>query len=878
MQTSAIYGYASQVLRLIQEEKPEYLAVVKDLPGPTFRHEMYDKYKANRKPMPDELRAQLPYVDEFLDALGAAQLSYEGMEADDVIGTIAREAESEGIQTYIMTKDKDLMQIVGSHIFLYEPGARNQPATVKGPKEVREKFGVNPEQMVDLLALMGDSADNIPGVAKVGPKTAANLLEMYGSLDGIYENVDNISKKGLRQNLKDGKENAYLSRDLVVLNCNIPLKEKLAELKYKAPQPKKLNEFLVEMEMQSLLGFVPKGQNADVKVEEKAQAKKSFSWELVNSEEKLHKLLAQLQKADIIAVDTETTGLDVITAELVGFCLATNGQSGFYLPVGHKTGQNLSLEMAVKALKPILAGGDKTLIFHNAKYDLAILEKYGLELGGLPEGKLVDTLMAAYLENPGSRGLGLDALCEKYFAHNMIPIEELIGKKGKNQISFAEVELDKAAEYGAEDAIYTYKLYEYYSKKFKGKIEWELLIKDEIPLMLSIMSLEKNGICVNKDALASLSEEMEKEIAQREKNIFEMAGEEFNINSTQKLGEILFEKLKLKASKKTKTGYSTDASVLQGLLGEHPIIENLLDYREFTKLKNTYIDVLPGLVHPKTGRIHTSFSQTIAATGRLSSINPNLQNIPIRTDWGKKIRASFIPENKDKLLLAADYSQIELRVLAHLSEDEALMAAYQNGLDIHTQTASALYKVEEDKVTSDMRRSAKVVNFGVLYGMGPGRLSRELSIERKEASAFIENYFEKYSGVQKFIDNTIVKARNDGYVATITGRKRYLPDLASSNRMHKENSERIAVNTPIQGTAADIIKKAMVQLNHALKKSNLDCKMLLQVHDELVFEVAKEDVEESSKLISQIMENSIKLNVPLVVEIGSGTNWLLAHG
>ncbi len=882
--TSALYGYVSQILRLIENEKPTHLAIVQDLPKPTFRHKMYKEYKAQRKPMPEELRSQLPLIQEFLDLAGLPSLSREGFEADDLMGTLAVRGEKEGYEVYIFTKDKDMMQVVSDSVFMFEPGVRGQPALVRGPKEVEAKFNVKPEQIVDLLSLMGDAADNIPGVSKVGPKTAATLLKTYGTLERLYENVDNITKKGLRTNLKNDEEMAYLSKRLVQLDCDVEIDSSLEDLAYHPIPVASIEEFLKHWELNSLLGHLPKG--GGVPVTSVKSEKKKAVYQLLTIENQ-KEFVAELEKARVISLDTETTGLDSLVAELVGLCVSTREATGWYVPLGHvvlneseefvKAPENFDLENLKILIQPILKS-EKQFVFHHAKYDLPILERYGLAPENTSPKTISDTLIAYHIMNPGARGLSLDDLAKKFFDHEMIPIEGLIGKKGKNQKNFSQVPVAEACEYGAEDADITLRLWQRVAPELKNRGQEEMYYGQEIALLSVLQRMEQKGISLNAKRLQELSVEMAKEIERLEKSIYQLAQKEFNISSPQQMSVVLFEELKLKPGKKTKTGFSTDISVLQGLRGEHEIIKYLIEYRELVKLKNTYVDVLPTLVHERTGRIHTSYSQTIAATGRLSSINPNLQNIPIRTEQGRQIRASFVPRSKDYVLLSADYSQIELRVLAHLSGDEGLNEAYQKGVDIHTRTASALYQVSESDVTSEMRRSAKVVNFGVLYGMGPQRLSRELEIPRSEASGFIEKYFERFGHVKAYMKETVDQARKMGYVETISGRRRYLPDLASDNRMVKENAERMAVNTPIQGSAADLIKKAMIEIDGLLAHSSIDCDMLLQVHDELVFEVAKSDVERATLLIKRAMENAMTFSVPLVVEIGIGDTWLESHG
>ncbi|MEO6095152.1 MAG: DNA polymerase I [Fibrobacteria bacterium] len=943
-ETSAIFGFASHTLRLIKECEPTHIAFVKDLPKKTFRHALYKEYKAHRKPMPDSLQSQLPLIDKFVDTVGLRTVCLEGYEADDVMGTLACQARDRGMKVYIVTRDKDMMQLVDDNIFLFDLGKARLDSLVVGAKEVKEKMGVDPAHIIDYLSLLGDASDNVPGVAKIGPKTAVELIDTYGSLDRIYQFVDNIPKKGTRENLKADRENAFLSRQLVTLDCKLELPLGIDDLRYAGIAAEATSAFLAEWEFKSLLKLVPgssttsvaaarlkvvnspagsaadadpnvgdaallaasgtasAGELADAIAESSAAHANPgppLRYELIDTPESLEALAERLRQAPVLAVDSETTDLDTKVAELVGVCLSVESHAGYYIPVGHKEGRNLPLEAVRKALKPILDDPSRRLVFHNAKYDLPVLARHGLLPEGLGRpGKLVDTMVAAYLSNPGERQLSLDDLSQRHFGHVMIPIEDLIGMGGKGgkggkdgeggkggkggrgsankQKNFSETSIADACRYGAEDADITFRLWEIYEKDLKEKDLLDLFFEMEMALVPVLLAMEGKGVGLDVDALKVLSGRLTLEIAELEKDIQGLAGEEFNIGSPTQLQVILFEKLGLKPGKKTKTGYSTDADVLSKLEGEHDIIAKLLDHRESTKLLNTYIEALPTMVHPLTGRVHTSYSQVIAATGRLSSINPNLQNIPIRTESGRLIRKCFIP-SPGRLLLCADYSQIELRLLAHLSGDPALRDAYRQGLDIHTRTAASLYKVPEDKVTSDMRRSAKVVNFGVLYGMGSGRLAAQLKIPRSEAAAFIENYFATFAQVDAYITGTVDKGRSLGYVQTLAGRRRYLPDLLSDNRMMKENAERIAANTPIQGSAADLIKIAMIRIQQELDTGSLKCDMLLQVHDELVFEVDPSDLQAATAMIKREMEGAMELDVPLVVEFGSGGNWLAAH-
>ena len=882
-ETSALFGFAQHTLRLLAERKPDYIAFVKDLKGPTIRHEMDENYKAQRAPMPDGLQSQLPLIDAFVEKSGLRTISLKGYEADDVMATLATQACAGGWTTYIVTRDKDMMQLVNDRIFLFELGKAGEPSQVIGVDKVKEKWGVGPESIQDLLSIMGDSSDNIPGVPGVGPKGAVDLLNTYGTLENLYKNAENISKKGLREKILAGKESALLSKKLVQLHCELELPLTLEDLACPGINEEALKEMLLEYELKSLVKLIaaancgPGETPEELSIEEPQAKRVDAAYTLVNTLEALDTMVADLAKHKTLAVDTETTSLDNKIAKLVGLCLSVTPHTGYYVAVGHDEGPNLPLEAVQKALLPLLEDADRVLVFHNAKYDAPILGRHGLLPSdwGRP-GKVADTMIAAFLCNSGSREISLDDLALKHFGHTMIPIVELIGK-GKNQKSFAETPQDKACEYGAEDADYTLQLWRHYAAELKEKKQEELFNTIEMPLLPVLAGMEGRGVIINVAGLGDLSVDLQREIERLELEIHGMAGRAFNIASPTQLQQILFEDLGLKGGKKTKTGYSTDASVLEKLEDAHPIVRAILDYREVAKLRSTYVETLPTLINPASGRVHTTYSQVIAATGRLSSINPNLQNIPIRSELGKKIRKCFVAA-PGKVLLCAYYSQIELRMLAHLSGDPALTQAYRDGVDIHARTAAALYGVLEGEVTSEMRRASKVVNFGVLYGMGAHRLSGQLHIPYGDAKRFIENYFATFSSVESYLAKTVQDGRRQGYVETIGGRRRYLPDLLSDNRVFKENAERIAGNTPIQGSAADLIKIAMIRIHDRLEKGSLPCAMLLQVHDELVFEVDEDRVDEAAALVKHEMEHAMDLTVPLVADIGYGKDWVEAKG
>ncbi len=894
-ETSALFGFAQHTLRLLAERKPDYIAFVKDLKGPTIRHEMDANYKAHRKPMPDGLQSQLPLIDAFVDKSGLRTVSLPGYEADDVMATLATQACARGWDTFLVTRDKDMMQLVNDCIYLFELGKQNEPSQVIDAACVKEKWGVAPDRIRDLLSIMGDSSDNVPGVAGIGPKGAIELLETYGTLEGVLRNKGSIAKKGLREKIIAHEADARLSMELVTLHCDLTLPVSLDDLACPGVNEDGLKEILLEYELRSLVKLIPAaGGKGPVVPEgvEAAEARRAGAPEydtepgmsgastrgtyvLVNSEEGLGAMLTDLAAHKTWAIDTETTGLDNRTAGLVGLCLSGEPGKGYYVAVGHAEGPNLAPDKLGEALLPLLEESDRQLVFHNARYDVTILRRHGLLPANWDRpGKLVDTMIAAFLCNSGSREISLDSLALKHFGHTMIPIENLIGK-GRNQKSFADAPQDQACEYGAEDADFTLRLWQVLEKELEDKRQTQLFRTMEMPLLPVLIGMEDKGILVDKTRLHDLSEAMKHEVDRLESEIHDHAGRVFNVASPVQLQQVLFVDLGLQTGKKTKTGFSTDAAVLERLEGEHPIVGSVLEYREVSKLRSTYAETLPGLIRPDTGRVHTTYSQVIAATGRLSSVNPNLQNIPIRTELGRKIRGCFVAA-PGKVFLCADYSQIELRMLAHLSGDPALREAYRQNLDIHARTAAALYGVPEDAVTADMRRAAKVVNFGVLYGMGAHRLAGQLKITYAEAKRFIDNYFATYERVGAYITETVSQGRARGYVETISGRRRYIPELLSDNRVLRENAERIAANTPIQGSAADLIKIAMIRLHDKLRDGALPCAMLLQVHDELVFEVDQAAVTEASHLVKQEMEQAMTLSVPLIAEVGIGKTWVEA--
>lgn len=908
---SMMHGYWGAVLRILAKHKPTHFAIARDVAHTkTFRHDLYPDYKANRGPMPEEMAAQMPLLGESMEASGIPLLSEPGYEADDVMASVATAAVEAGFDhVLILSKDKDMSQIVSDKIHLFHL-TKGADGIDFGPDQVVEKYGLPPEKIRDYLALMGDASDNVPGVPKVGPKTAIQLLNDFGDMDNLYANLDKVTKKGLHDNLEQNREKAFLSRELVTLQTKRAYSGSLSALEYNGIHVDTLAEIFKEHEINSLLrllekvpgkaGFVHDGDNQQGKFPEPAEGNLNGiptdvlpTYICVDSAEKFQQMKAEFAAATEIGVDTETDGLDSMACNLVGLCLAAASEDGsvpkgYYVPLAHTDDIGFPVgnfdSAAVKdwfltfwdeSCEVVDGKHRRTFVFHNAKFDLHVLSRaFGLSIPQIEKARIVDTLIAAWMLSPGQTGLGLDNQVMQRLNHEMIPIENLIGR-GKNQIPFNRVAVKDAAEYGAEDAVYTLRLWRPLLQELQ-KMDYEkFFYSQEMPLLKVLYQMEGVGAYVDTAVLKNLEVELAGRIEKLEKEICDMAGLEFNIGSPKQLGEVLFDTLGLPEIKKR----STDAAVLEELSvsAPHPIVFAIIEYRELKKMQSTYVSVLPTLVNPKTKRIHTSFIQWGTATGRLSSRDPNLQNIPVRSDLGKKIRAAFVPENPDNVILAVDYSQIELRMLAHLSGDPALIESYKEGIDIHARTAAAIYGVELDAVTADMRRDAKVVNFGILYGMTAFRLSRDLKIPMAQARDFITGYFGMYQGVQKFIDDTKAYAHKNGYVETLSGRRRYIAGIDSSDRMESQMAERMAVNTPVQGSAADLIKIAMIRIQERINRENLPLKMMLQVHDELVFECPKDRLEELSSMVKAEMEGAMELRVPLVASVGSGENWLLAH-
>ena len=871
--TSAIYGFTQSLIKILQEEKPDYIAVVFDSKEPTFRHKRYPEYKATRDKMPEEMIDQYPRVLEVVKSFNIPILEVEGYEADDVMGTLAKQAEKAGIETYLVTGDKDFMQLLSPSIKMYNirPG---KEVSIIDEEYLKQELGLTPSQVVDFLALMGDSSDNVPGVPRVGEKTAKELLKTFGSIESIYANLDKVTRNAVRESLRDNRTLADLSRELVTIDVNVPLKVSIEDLKAHPFDREKVMSLFEELEFKTLLDRLLETGSAPA-TDYDAQKQQ---YHLVNTPSALNDLTHQLAQKEFFVFDTETTGLDTFDSDVIGISLSWKENEAYYIPISG-IGQTLTEQSVKEALKPIFENPSIRKGGQNIKFDGLMLWQHGIELKGID----FDTMIASYLINPEGRQNNLTALAEKYLQYRMIPIEQLIGKKGKKQKSMEELPVEMVYPYACEDADITYRLTTILQKKLQ-EVEMEALFHQvEMPLVEVLLQVEKNGVSLDVEFLGEMSKELEGEAKKLEQEIYQLAGVEFNINSPQQLGQVLFDKLKIQEElggrkpKRTPTGqYATSESVLQKY-SAHPVVDKILEFRKVMKLKSTYVDALPRLISSRTGRLHTSFNQTIAATGRLSSSDPNLQNIPIRDERGRKIRRAFIPANPSDFILSADYSQVELRIMAHLSGDPALKEAFERGEDIHSTTAAAIFDVPLSQVTPEHRRKAKEVNFGIIYGISRYGLASRLNISNEEAEQIISNYFARFPEVNHYIIHVIAFAQKNGYVTTILNRRRYIPEINSRNATVKQNAERVAINTTIQGSAADLIKLAMINIHKRLQQENLRSKMILQVHDELVFEVPAEEVDIISQLVKHEMENAIHLKVPLKVDVGIGKNWLEAH-
>lgn len=894
--TSAVYGFVTTLLEVIESHKPTHIAVVFDPPGPTFRHNEYEPYKANRESMPEDIRQSLPYIKDIIDALNVTRVEVPGFEADDVVGTMARIAEEDGFEVFMMTPDKDYCQLVTSNAKLYKPKRSGKDAEIWGIQEVCENFMIdNPLQVIDVLGLMGDASDNIPGAPGIGEKTAKKLIAKYKSIENLYEKIDELSGKQ-KESLVEFREQVMLSKHLVTIDRFVPLEVTSDSLILKEADMGKIRPVFEELEFRTLLekynsseetvqASVPVVQSGPIQgnlfdsnpgtLFQPESNLKSIDTEkpdyiLVDTDDLLNELIQSMMENKPFCFDTETTGLDTITADLIGIAFCNQKKKAYFLPFPSNRKEALKL---IKKIEPVFqTSGLK--IGQNLKYDIQILKSYGLSV----EEPLFDTMIAHYLVQPEYRH-NLDYLAEKYLGYKTVSIEELIGKKGKGQRNMSTVPIDRLKDYACEDADITFQLMELLNAELESNGLKKLFEEIEMPLMPVLSDMELRGVSLNSEALIAYGKELTNDLISLEQSIYQDAGQEFNISSPKQLGIILFEKLKIDpGAKKTKTKqYSTGEEVLVQLKDKHPLVEKILDFRSLKKLLSTYIEALPRLVHPKTNKIHTSFNQTRVATGRLSSDNPNLQNIPIKEAKGREIRKAFIPDGKDQVFLSADYSQVELRLMAHMSGDENLIEAFINGEDIHTATAAKIFSVKPGDVTREMRNSAKTANFGIIYGISAFGLSQRLNIKRTDAKDIIDSYFNSYVKVKTYMDACIAEARQRGYVETIFGRRRYLNDINSRNATVRGLAERNAINAPIQGSAADVIKIAMIRIQKRIKQLNLKSSMLMQVHDELNFNVYNDELEQMKDIVVYEMENAVKLKVPLLVELGVGENWLEAH-
>lgn len=897
--TSAVYGFVTFLNRILTQEAPDYIAVVFDTGAPTFRHKEYKEYKATRQKMPEDLFSQLAIIKDVVNAYKIPVLEMDGYEADDIIGTLAKQAESEGALSFLVTPDKDFMQLISKKTKMYKPGRQGNDVEIVDIEGVKQKFGVAPEKVIEVLGLIGDTSDNVPGVPGVGEKTAIPLIQEYGSIDNLYKNIAKVAQKGLRQKLETNKELAFLSKRLVTIDTGVPLNIDFHSLKAADPDFPRLKALFAELEFRSILQSVPKlsvpktastPPDLDFPPPEEILTditSDQHSYTLITDLKALKQLCTRLKNSKQFVFDTETTSTDSLNAELVGVSISIEPREAYFIavrsisaasqselfgkPKTAEEGKGLTIEETIGCLKPLMENPRLKKIGHNIKYDVLVLSQYGIWTKGID----FDTMIASYILRADGRH-NLDALAKEHLQYKKVSFSDLTGA-GKDQKPIREVALQSLCDYSCEDADMTLRLYDLLQAKLSEQGMMKLCSDVEFRLIPVLSAMESAGIAIDVDYLKKMSKELELLLNTLVEEIHGYAGVAFNINSTQQLGEILFNKLNLPTQKKTKTGFSTDVGVLEALRHGHPIIEKLLEYRQLSKLKSTYVDALPALINPRTGRVHTSFNQTVAATGRLSSSDPNLQNIPIRTEIGRSIRKAFIPGNKSDLILSADYSQIELRVMAHISGDEGMGDAFRNNEDIHATTAAKVFGVDQKDVSKDMRRKAKEVNFGIMYGIGPFGLASRLEIPQSEAKEIIARYFERFPKVKQYINDTITSAHSSGYVETLLGRRRFLPEINSSNQNIRQNAERQAINMPIQGTAADMIKLAMIHIDEAFSAKGLESRMLVQVHDELVFELKKSEEKEVRSLVTKHMKQSLKLNVPLEIEIGIGKNWLEAH-
>lgn len=857
MPTNAIYGFTQMLIKILKDYKPFYLAMVLDAPGPTFRHVVYEPYKSNRPHMPDDLSIQIPYIKEITKAFRIPILEKLGYEADDIIGTLVSKFKTE-TDIVIVSGDKDMLQLISEDVTILDT-MKNR---IYNQNEVEQKFEVKPPQLVDVFALSGDTSDNVPGVPGIGEKTAIKLIKEFNNIDNLFKNLEKIESKKIRENLKKYQEQALLSKELVKICTDVPLSVNLKELCIKTPDYESLKEIFKELDFNKLAKeILPRRVISDI------------DYHLINNLEDVGKLVKNIREAGEFSLNLETTSTSPMLAELIGLSISFKEHQAFYLPFAHKNSAipQLEINSVLSLLKPIFEDESIKIYGHNLKYSYILLRRYGITIKGIAG----DTMIASYLLHSTKHSHNLEEIALEYLDHQMLRYKGFTGS-GKIYTSFDQVDIEEAKLYSCEDADITFLLTKLLKQKLEEEGLIELFYQIELPLTEVLAKMEFNGVKIDVRLLQEMSSEFESLLNLSMEKIYKLAGEEFNINSPQQVGKILFEKLKLPGARKTKTGYSTDLDTLKRLASFHPLPAEILAYRNLSKLKSTYIDTFPKLINPHTGRLHTSYNQTVTATGRLSSSDPNLQNIPIHSPEGRRIREAFIAEPGWKIL-SADYSQIELRLLAHLSKDEKLIKSFHDNEDIHTRTAAEIFGVNPSEVTPQMRREAKVINFGIIYGMSAYGLARELGIDQKVAKAYITDYFKKYWGVREYLESLLESARKKGYVITLKNRRRYLPEINSSNQAVRQFAERMAINTPIQGSAADLIKIAMINIQKKIEEQGLKTKMIIQIHDELVFELPDEEVEISKKIIKKEMEGVIDISVPLKIDINIGKNWSEAH-
>jgi DNA polymerase I len=898
LNTSAVFGFLLALEEVLQKQKPTHIAVVFDTPAPTFRHEMYKEYKAHRDETPEDIKKAVPYIKRLIEAYKIPVIDYPGFEADDVIGTLARKASRKGFTTYMVTPDKDFAQLVSDNVFMLKPSRSGNESLLWGVDDIKEEFSVqHPEQVIDVLALMGDTADNIPGAPGVGPKTAMKLVSEYGSIEELFKHTDRLKGK-LKEIIENNREQIELSKKLATIEQNVPVELNETALELEVPDPAKLKVLFDELEFRTIATrilseidksekprqvqqlFAPQGDSqqgslfADETVEPvilKASIESTaHNYLLLENSSEIKEFVRKVSSLKEFCFDSETTSIDPLEAELVALTFSWKKGSGFLI---HFPESQKETKAILEMVRPIFENHTTLKIGQNMKYDIQILANYGIDV----KGHLFDTMIAHYLLEPDMRH-NMNLLSESYLGYSPVHIESLIGEKGNNQKNMRSVPVDKLMEYAVEDADITYQLKEFFEPRIEKEGLSDLAGNIEMPLISVLATMERNGVKLDLEDLKTITKNLREDIISLEKEIYDLAGIEFNISSPKQLGDILFKRLKLDENarvSKTKQ-FITNEEILQRLTSKHPIIDKVLEYRGLKKLLSTYVEALPLLVDKKSGRIHTSFNQAVASTGRLSSNNPNLQNIPVRDARGREIRKAFVPE-KNHIFFSADYSQIELRLMAHLSKDKSMIGDFLSGNDIHAATAAKIFSVEINNVTREMRSRAKTANFGIIYGISSFGLSERLNIGRKEAKELIDGYFSSYPGVKVYMDESIRKARDTGYVTTMFGRKRYLPDIHSRNQVVRGNAERNAINAPIQGSAADIIKIAMVRIHEKMKTEKYSSKMILQVHDELIFEVEMSELEKLKKMVLYEMSNAVKLDVPLKVDWGTGKNWFEAH-